>query len=79
MILCGILFAVVQRHCRNYVLRKRAEEMCETLKKVNNALRIVFIGFIAVISLVKVFDLAPEKKAAKDASEPVTSEFDEIW
>lgn len=53
--------------------------MCETLKKVNNALRIVFIGFIAVISLVKVFDLAPEKKAAKDASEPVTSEFDEIW
>ena len=53
--------------------------MCETLKKVNNALRIVFIGFVAIFALAKVFNLIPETKAENKASEPVTSEFDEIW
>ena len=54
--------------------------MLETLKKVNNILRIIFIGATAVFALAKIFDVVPKQKIdIGDSAEPVTSEFDEIW
>lgn len=54
--------------------------MLETLKRVNNILRIIFIGATAVFALVKIFDIVPKKSIdVKEDAEPVTSEFDEIW
>lgn len=54
--------------------------MFETLKKVNNVLRIIFIGCTAVFALVKIFDVVPKKNIDNiESGEPVTSEFDEIW
>ncbi len=55
--------------------------MLKMLKKVNKVLRVVFIGFIAIYAIVKIFDVAPKQRIEKRKSftEPVTSEFDEIW
>jgi hypothetical protein len=54
--------------------------MIETLKKVNNALRIIFIGFTVVFALAKIFDVKPKTNFENtESGEPATSEFDEIW
>ncbi len=54
--------------------------MWETLKKVNNALRIIFIGFTVIFALAKVLNVSPERNLKNtESGEPVTSEFDEIW
>ena len=54
--------------------------MIETLKKVNNILRIMFIGATAIFAIVKIFDIAPKQNFDNTIdAEPVTSEFDEIW
>lgn len=54
--------------------------MLETLRRVNNILRIIFVGATAVFALVKIFDIVPKKNIdITDDAEPVTSEFDEIW
>lgn len=70
----------LKQHRCNLILRKRAREMLETLRKVNNILRIIFIGATAVFALAKIFDVVPKQSAdTADGAEPVTSEFDEIW
>lgn len=54
--------------------------MFETLKKVNNALRIIFVGFTVIFALVKIFDIAPKNDFRNtENDEQATSEFDEIW
>lgn len=55
--------------------------MIRTLKKINNILRILFIGFTGIFALSKIFHTAPEKYtvAGENDAEHITSEFDEIW
>jgi hypothetical protein len=56
--------------------------MLDVLKTVNKILRVVFIGFIAITAIAKVFDIkkpADKITASGDEDEYNTSEFDEIW
>lgn len=54
--------------------------MLEVFKTVNKCLRIIFIGFIAIAALIKVFDIKPKEEATFiDEEDCATSEFDEIW
>lgn len=55
--------------------------MINTLKKINNALRILFIGFTVIFALTKIFNVNPKKNVVtgENNAEYVTSEFDEIW
>lgn len=55
--------------------------MLKTIKKINNVLRVVFIGFIAIYGIAKTFKVVPRKtkKVEEGAAEHSTSEFDEIW
>lgn len=60
--------------------KRKGKEMCDKIKKVNSVLRVVFIGFIAIYGIVKIFDVVPKKKKQQPASaEKRTSEFDELW
>lgn len=55
--------------------------MLDKIKKMNKILRVVFIGFIAVYGVLKIFDVVPKEKK-KDRiidTERRTSEFDELW
>ena len=53
--------------------------MLDMIKKINNVLRFVFIGFIAIYGIVKIFDVVPKQKKQETAAEDRTSEFDELW
>ena len=54
--------------------------MLEVFRTVNKILRFVFIGFVGIIAIVKVFDIKPEKETiVVDEDDYITSEFDEIW
>ncbi len=55
--------------------------MLEVFRTVNKILRVVFIGVVAITSLIKIFDIKPEKQVINttDDDEYNTSEFDEIW
>lgn len=54
--------------------------MLDMIKKINKVLRVVFIGFVAIYGIVKIFDIVPkEKKQRTAAAEERTSEFDELW
>lgn len=51
------------------------------LKKINKVLRIIFIGFILIYGIVKIFDVVPKEKEEKRVRhvDKTTSEFDELW
>lgn len=55
--------------------------MIKAIKKVNKILRVLFIGFIVIYGLVKIFDIVPKAKheRAEESAEEAVSEFDEIW
>ena len=54
--------------------------MWDTFKKVNSALRIIFIGFTVLFALAKVLGATSEKSFRNtESDEQITSEFDEIW
>lgn len=55
--------------------------MLRTLKKINNVLRVLFIGFIALYTIAKVFRIVPKDDTgiSTENAEHATSEFDEIW
>lgn len=55
--------------------------MIKTFKKINNILRIAFIGFTGIFALVKILGARSEKNsiAGGNDTEHITSEFDEIW
>lgn len=55
--------------------------MLDFLKTVNKILRVVFIGFIGILAIVKALDIKSENApvAAVDEDDYITSEFDEIW
>ena len=51
------------------------------LKKINKVLRVVFIGFIVIYGIIKIFDVVPKGDGEKKARhvDNTTSEFDELW
>ena len=55
--------------------------MLDVLKTINKVLRIVFIGFVGITAITKLFDFKSEEKTviADEDREYITSEFDEIW
>lgn len=54
--------------------------MLKTLKKINNIMRVLFVGFTAIFALTKIFDVTPKKTIENtESAEPITSEFDDIW
>lgn len=54
--------------------------MFDKIKKLNSILRVVFIGFIAIYGIIKIFDVVPKQKKQRSVSaEKRTSEFDELW
>ena len=53
--------------------------MKEFLKGLNKALRVLFIGFVGIYGLVKIFDKDQTERVEDQNREYVTSEFDEIW
>lgn len=53
--------------------------MLNMIKKINKVLRVIFIGFIAIYGIVKIFDIVPKEKRQETAAEDRTSEFDELW
>lgn len=63
------------------IKNREGKEMLKTLKKINSVLRVVFIGFVVLYGIVKIFDVVPKEtgKKKKGNIEHSTSEFDEIW
>ena len=60
--------------------KRKGKEMFDKIKKLNSILRVVFIGFIAIYGIVKIFDVVPKKKTQQSVStEKRTSELDELW
>lgn len=54
--------------------------MLKMFKKLNRILRVVFIGFIVLYGVVKIFDVVPKQKKDKGLKDTDgISEFDEIW
>lgn len=55
--------------------------MIKAFKKINNILRILFIGCTGLYALTKIFHSVPEKHkvTGEEDTEHITSEFDEIW
>ena len=57
--------------------KRKGKEMFDKIKKLNSILRVVFIGFIAIYGIVKIFDVVPKNKTQQSVStEKSTSEFD---
>ena len=55
--------------------------MVEVFKTVNKILRVIFIGFVGIIAITKIFDIKSDNKEIieMDENDYATSEFDEIW
>ncbi len=55
--------------------------MIKMIKKLNKILRVLFIGFIVIYGIVKIFDFVPKakKESVGGTAEDAASEFDEIW
>lgn len=55
--------------------------MINAIKKINKALRVVFIGVVVLYGIVKIFDIVPKENRERigDSEEHKTSEFDELW
>lgn len=51
------------------------------LKKINKVLRIIFVGFILIYGIIKIFDVVPKINEEKRVrhGDHTTSEFDELW
>lgn len=55
--------------------------MKEIFKAFNQLLRVIFVGFIGLYAIAKLFGSIPNeaRHAANTDKEKTTSEFDEIW
>ena len=55
--------------------------MVEIFKAVNKILRVIFIGFVGIFAIAKIFDIKsePETVSYIDDADRDNSEFDEIW
>ena len=62
------------------VFSEKEERVDEMLKKINKVLRTVFIGFILIYTIVKIFDVVPKDTKEKRVRhvDKTTSEFDEL-
>jgi len=60
----------------------KKERIYKMLKTSRTILRVVFIGFVLIFAIVKIFDIKPKeiiKEKRVRHVDHTTSEFDELW